>query len=122
MNDDGKSDKPIVPAKGANNGRGQPRSAERLEGRGLAKGNSLTPRRTWTQCQIGTATGAAADTYSLCASVPKAGARCGSAARRDLCGGRGVTRVPTATLKDQRDSLTRRMGSLVLFVLFVLFS
>jgi|694.fasta_scaffold144455_3 hypothetical protein len=27
----------------------------------------------------------------------KVGARCGSSARRDLCGGRGVTRVPTAT-------------------------
>ena len=113
MNDDGKSDKPIVPAKGANNGRGQPRSAERLEGRGLAKGNSLTPRRTWTQCQIGTATGAAADTYSLCASVPKAGARCGSAARRDLCGGRGVTRVPTATV-------TSSSVLLVSYVLWVL--
>jgi len=29
---------------------------------------------------------------------PEAGARCGSAARRDLCGGRWVTDVPTATI------------------------
>ncbi len=28
--------------------------------------------------------------------TPKAGARCVRSARRDLCGGRGVTRVPTA--------------------------
>ncbi len=32
-----------------------------------------------------------------CASPPKAGARCGSAARRDLCGGCWVTGIPTAT-------------------------
>ena len=32
------------------------------------------------------------------ASSLKAGARCGNAARRDLCGGPGVTPVPTATL------------------------
>ena len=38
-NDSGKSDKPIVPEKDANKGRGRPRLAERLEGRGLAKGN-----------------------------------------------------------------------------------
>jgi len=28
--------------------------------------------------------------------TPKVGARCGNTARRDLCGGRAVTRVPTA--------------------------
>jgi hypothetical protein len=35
---------------------------------------------------------------NACASRPEAGARCGSAARRDLCGGHRVTGVPTATL------------------------
>ena len=30
---------------------------------------------------------------------PSIGARCGKAARRDLCGGAGVTRFPTATRK-----------------------
>jgi len=39
MHDGGKSDKPIVPAKGANKEQGRPCPAERLEGRGLAKGN-----------------------------------------------------------------------------------
>ena len=29
-------------------------------------------------------------------SIPEVGAVCGKAARTDLCGGRGVTRVPTA--------------------------
>ena len=30
--------------------------------------------------------------------IPEAGAVCGNSARTDLCGGRGVTSVPTATL------------------------
>ena len=52
MNDSGKSDKPIVPKKGANKGRGGPRPAERLEGRGLAKGNPGEQTRFWTQGQV----------------------------------------------------------------------
>jgi len=52
MNGSGKSDKPIVPEKGANKERGIPRSAERLEGRGLAKGNSGEQTRFWTQGQV----------------------------------------------------------------------
>jgi group II intron reverse transcriptase/maturase len=51
MNDGGKSDKPVVPAKGANKGSGEPPPAERLEGRGLAKGNSGEQTRFWTQGQ-----------------------------------------------------------------------
>src|SRR5262245_31240392 len=35
---------------------------------------------------------------NACASRPKAGARCGSAARRDLGGGCWVTGIPTATI------------------------
>ena len=49
MNDDGKSDKPIVLAKGANKGHGKPSPAERVEGRGLAKGNPGEQTRFWTQ-------------------------------------------------------------------------
>ena len=52
MNDNGKSDKPIVPLKGANNEQGRPCSTERLEGRGLAKGNSGEQTRFWTQGQV----------------------------------------------------------------------
>ncbi len=50
--DSGKSDKPTVPGKGANKERGRPRCAERLEGRGLAKGNSGEQTRFWTQGQV----------------------------------------------------------------------
>ena len=53
MNGRGKSDKPIVPQKPANNGAparvGTP--AERVEGRGLAKGNPNQQTRPWTQGQ-----------------------------------------------------------------------
>ncbi|MBK5274938.1 MAG: hypothetical protein JJE30_07790 [Desulfuromonadales bacterium] len=34
---------------------------------------------------------------SACASLPEAGALCGKAARRDLCGGCRVTGISTAT-------------------------
>jgi len=51
-NDSGKSDKPIVPGKGANKERGRPRPAERLEGRGLAKGNPGEQTKFWTQGQV----------------------------------------------------------------------
>jgi len=40
MNDHRKSDKPIVPLKGANKRQGRSCSAKRVEGRGLAKENS----------------------------------------------------------------------------------
>jgi RNA-directed DNA polymerase len=68
MNDNGKSDKPIVPRKGANKGRGRPRPAERLEGRGLAKGNPGEQTRFWTQGQV---------------DLPHALERIRAAARRD---------------------------------------
>jgi len=47
----GKSDSPIVPKKAANKETGRPVSAERLEGRGLAKGNAREQNRLWTQCR-----------------------------------------------------------------------
>ena len=52
MNDAGKPDKPIVPGKAANKGNGKPGLAERLEGRGLAKGNQEEQSRFWTQGQL----------------------------------------------------------------------
>jgi group II intron reverse transcriptase/maturase len=53
MNGRGKSDKPIVPQKLANNGAPAPvgTPAERVEGRGLAKGNPNQQNRPWTQGQ-----------------------------------------------------------------------
>ena len=52
MNGGGKSDKPIVPAKDANSGGGQPRLAECPEGRGLVKGNPGEQTRFRTQGQF----------------------------------------------------------------------
>ena len=53
MNGSGKSDKPIVPEKGANKGHAvRVGRAERVEGRGLAKGNSGEQTRFWTQGQV----------------------------------------------------------------------
>jgi len=42
MNGCGKSDSPIVPVKSSNKGCGAPLPAERVEGRGLTKGNLLS--------------------------------------------------------------------------------
>lgn len=49
MNDGRESDRPVVPGKSPNNGRGAPRSAEGMEERGLAKGNSAKQSRTRAQ-------------------------------------------------------------------------
>jgi len=51
MNERGKSDRPVVPGKPANKDGGQPASAERVEGRGLAKGNPHQQTRLRTQCR-----------------------------------------------------------------------
>ena len=103
-----KSDRLIVPVKLANKA-GQP-AAESVEGRGLAKGNRPSIRTHSGHCTGSHAIfrweGATGRTRRerRCHSaptglsfVPKAGARCGSAACRDLCGGRSVMTVPTAT-------------------------
>ena len=49
MYDDGKSDSLIVPKKLSNKGCGALRSAEEVEGRGLAKGNLVQQNRVRTQ-------------------------------------------------------------------------
>ena len=49
MHDHGKSDSLIVPVKLPNKGCGAPRSAEEVEGRGLAKGNLVQQNRVRTQ-------------------------------------------------------------------------
>ena len=53
MNGRGKSDRPIVPGKSLNKGRGTPRTAEAMEGRGLTKGNSAQQTRLRTQRRVG---------------------------------------------------------------------
>jgi len=42
--------------------------------------------------------------------IPEAGAVCGNSARTDLCGGRGVTSVPTATLNSTLPSTFSVIG------------
>lgn len=49
MNEDGESDGRVVPKKPTNNGRGAPRSAETVEGRGPTKGNPRQQSRDRTQ-------------------------------------------------------------------------
>ena len=49
MYDHGKSDSLIVPKKLPNKGSGAPRSAEEVEGRGLAKGNLVQQNRVRIQ-------------------------------------------------------------------------
>ena len=48
-NGGGKSDRPVVPRKPSNKGRGAPRPAERVEGRGRAKGNPSQPTKSRAQ-------------------------------------------------------------------------
>jgi group II intron reverse transcriptase/maturase len=52
MNERGKSDRPVVPKKFPNEGRGAPRLEEGMEGRGLAKGNLSQQTRRRTQCRL----------------------------------------------------------------------
>ena len=52
MDERGKSDSPIVPGKPPNKGRGAPRPAEAVEGRGLAKGNPVRHDRGRTQDRV----------------------------------------------------------------------
>jgi len=49
MHERGKSDRPIVPEKPTNKECGAPYDAERVEGRGLAKGNSDQQNRDRAQ-------------------------------------------------------------------------
>src|SRR5215216_5426212 len=48
---------------------------------------------------------------AICRHAPEVGAVCGKSARTDLCGGREVTRVPTAT-KRRRECVRLRWSSI----------
>jgi len=84
-----KSDTPIVPEKPPN--KGEP--AEAVEGRGVAKGNAFESPAGRTQSRVPASKGlegireAARQGGAISRQTPKAGALCGNAARRDLCGG-----------------------------------
>ena len=93
------SDSPRVSAKLPNKGLGAPRLAEGVERRGLAKGNLVEHPKGRTQRRetLPQARDWVRQALCACASSPKTGARCGRAARRDLCGECWVTGIPTAT-------------------------
>jgi hypothetical protein len=94
------SDRFIVPRKPANNGRPEGPAAE-VEGRERAKGNAMEHTRGRTQGRETLShvlDGVRQAPSDVCALSPKARARCGSAARRDRCGGCWVTGIPTATI------------------------
>ena len=96
---DEKSDTPIVSKKLAN----ETGVEELVERRGVAKGNTNETTAGQTQSWAPASKGIegireAAKRAAVSRQTPKAGALCGSSARRDLCGGREVTLVPTATI------------------------
>src|SRR5215467_15957454 len=97
-----KSDEVVVPRKRSNKGR-QASGGDR-GGKGLTRGEQPTGGRgsdTEPSCHIDPIGGCAPEGsrfHRVPADVrPEGGARCVSSARRDLCGGRGVILVPTAT-------------------------
>ena len=108
MNERRESDSLIVSRKPSNKIRDNKRVAEKVERRGLAKGNPSKRNKGWTQSQITLPSelervrqtkGLTLAVYRFaCASLPEAGAQCISSACWDLCGGCRVTGIPTATI------------------------
>ena len=91
----------IVPAKCPN--KSVRPLAEGVEGRQLAKENTLSPPRTGHSARVygrvgGRVCGRRPNGLS-CRHESKVGTVCGSAASTGLCGGRRVTAVPTATTR-----------------------
>ena len=97
MNGREKSGPAVVALKPANKV-GQP-AAELVEPRAGAEGNASQSRARRAQNRDRAIRGLSAYGKSQCVlpSRPEVGAVCGKAARTDLCGGRAVMLVPTAT-------------------------
>src|SRR5215467_12610752 len=100
---DEKSDEVVVLRKRSNKGRQL--LAEVVEGRASPEGNSRQAAVVRTLSRATTSIRLAAVRWRACGFKPHAadvrpegGARCVSSARRDLCGGRSVMSVPTATI------------------------
>ena len=71
-------------------------AAESVERRAWTKGNADWQSTRWTQRRL--ACHRRWNAYGNCLPFgPEVGAVCGKAARTELCGGREVTRVPTAS-------------------------
>ena len=95
MDGGGTSDHAIVAGKLAN--KAEQSVAEPVERRAWTEGNASqqSTRRTPSRASVTQALERIRQT--ICRYPPEVGAVCGKAARTDLCGGREVTRVPTAT-------------------------
>lgn len=99
MNGQEKSDPAIVAVKPAN--KDAEASAEPVEPRAGAEGNAVEHgmRRTPSRESMSHGLDSVRQAEStLRRQIPKVGARCGKAARRDLCGGRAAMHVPTAMI------------------------
>ena len=97
MHAGGESDGCVVPAKCPNKG-GQPQ-AEGMEGRQPTKeniGQATAPRTQSRISELSDLLGVR-EALALRRQVSEVGAVCSNSARTDLCGGRPVTGVPTAT-------------------------
>jgi hypothetical protein len=94
MHGRGKSDAAVVAVKPAN--KTERSVAESVEPRAATKGNAGQQSTRRAQNRL-TVTPALVSIRRGFAVGPEVGAVCGKAARTDLCGGREVTRVPTAT-------------------------
>ena len=94
MHGRGKSDEAVVAVKPAN--KAERSAAELVEPRAEAKGNAGQQCTCRAQNRISVSP-ALVSIRQAFAVRPEVGAVCGKAARTDLCGGREVTRVPTAT-------------------------
>jgi hypothetical protein len=102
-----KSDPAIVAVKPAN--KAERSAAELVEQRAGTKGNVGQQSTRRTQSHISVSQALNRIRLSL-PSTPEVGAVCGQAARTDLCGGREVTRVPTATAARVHHAAQRRGG------------
>ena len=101
MHGGGKSDAAIVAMKPTN--KAERSAAEPVEPRAEAKGNASQQSTQPGAAPGKRVTGAGAHTIRRESGVPvgpEAGAVCGKAACTDLCGGRSVMSVPTATTLD----------------------
>src|SRR3989442_15210850 len=103
MHGRGKSDAAIVAEKPTN--KAERSAAEPVEPRAVAKGNANQQSTQPGAAPGKRVTGAGAHTIRRESGAPvgpEVGAVCGKAARTDLCGGRSVMSVPTATDREIR--------------------
>ena len=95
-----KSDPAIVAVKPTN--KAERSAAELVEPRAGTKGNAGQLTHAPDSEPDKRVTGVGSHTATYCRHIPEVGAVCGKAARTDLCGGREVTRVPTASCASRK--------------------